>query len=189
MWAPDHTLPTSVPGSFHQAVILGSYSGGPGRCPTIHRYIPRDSKAFIPIARSKGFSILCRVNASSRCEWVLLVNRGRSYYFNMDLKDHLILHNKGLVVKHMSKELEGEYQVLSGLNRTCDGQVLLTAVGPLFLYRIFLLLPAIMFLGGLGALWDWLVVERNRLAASEEEQNINNRIQHVFPPLDLNTSL
>ncbi|KAH0630421.1 hypothetical protein JD844_013434 [Phrynosoma platyrhinos] len=166
------------------------FSSGPGMCPTIHRYIPRDSKAFIPVPRSKGFSILCRVNtSSSRCEWVLIANRGRSYYFNMDLKDHLILHNMGLIVIRMSKELEGEYQVLSGLNRTCEGRVLMTAVGPLFLYRIFLLIPGIMFLCGLGLLWDWLIKARHRLAASEEEQISHDRIQHVIPPSDLSSSI
>ncbi|KAJ7317287.1 hypothetical protein JRQ81_003449 [Phrynocephalus forsythii] len=164
------------------AAALNGKAEGPDVCPTIHRYIPRDSRAFIPISHPKGFSVLCRVNASSsRCEWVLLVNRGRSYYFNMDLKNHLTLNNMGLVVRHMSKELEGEYQVLSGHNRTCDGRVLMTAVGPLFLYWIFLI-PGILFLAGLVLLWDWLVKARRQLAASAEGENIDGRIQHVIPP-------
>ncbi|KAM6473967.1 uncharacterized protein PHA67_006562 [Liasis olivaceus] len=160
-----------------------------GMCPIIHRYIPRDSKAFIPIPRSNSYAVLCRVNiSSSQCEWVLIANRGRCYYFNLGLKEHLILHQMGLVVMHMKKELEGEYQVLSGVNRTCQGRVLMTAVGPLFLYRIFLLIPGIMFLCGLGLLWDWLIKARGRLVTSEEEQSANQRIQQiqrVLPPLDL----
>ncbi|XP_061469444.1 uncharacterized protein LOC133378846 [Rhineura floridana] len=169
-----------------RAAPISREAAAPGLCPTIHRFIPRDSKAFIPIPRTKGFSILCKVNtSSSRCEWVLLASRGRSYYFNMDLKEHLILYNMGLIITRMSKELEGEYHVLSGINKTCEGRVFMTAVGPLFLYRIFLLIPGIVFLCGLGLLWDWLIKARNRLATSEEGQGANARIQHVIPPLDL----
>ncbi|KAK9405860.1 hypothetical protein NXF25_004634 [Crotalus adamanteus] len=154
-------------------------------CPIIHQYIPRYSKAFIPIPRSNSYVVLCRVNlTSSQCEWVLIANRGRCYYFNLGLKEHLILHQMGLIVMHMKKELEGEYQVLSGINRTCQGRVLMTYVEPLFLYRIVLLIPGAMFLVGLGILWDWLIKARSRMGASDEEQTANQLIQHVIPPLD-----
>ncbi|KAG8127749.1 hypothetical protein E2320_014647 [Naja naja] len=164
--------------------------GASSVCPIIHQYIPRDSKAFIPIPRTNSYAVLCRVNlTTSQCEWVLIANRGRCYYFNLGLKEHLILHQMGLIVMHMKKELEGEYQVLSGVNRTCQGRVLMTYVGPLFLYRIFLLIPGIMFLVGLGMLWDWLIKARSRMGASEEEQTANQLIQHVIPPLDTTARL
>ncbi|KAF7236206.1 Maltose/maltodextrin import ATP-binding protein MalK [Varanus komodoensis] len=165
---------------------ISGQAADPGFCPTIHRYIPRESKAFIPIPHTRGYAILCRVNASSsHCEWVMVSTRGRAYYFNMDLKDHLILHSMGLIVTRMTKDLEGEYQVLSGINRTCEGRILITAVGSLFLYRIFLLIPGITFLCGLSLLWDWLIKARNQLATSEEEQRNHERIQHIIAPSDL----
>ncbi|KAL7986328.1 hypothetical protein Chor_011494, partial [Crotalus horridus] len=171
-------------------------------CPIIHQYIPRYSKAFIPIPRSNSYVVLCRVNlTSSQCEWVLIANRGRCYYFNLGLKEHLVLHQMGLIVMHMKKELEGEYQVLSGINRTCQGRkselsqimaekispspdVFFSLLEPLFLYRIVLLIPGAMFLVGLGILWDWLIKARSRMGASDEEQTANQLIQHVIPPLD-----
>ncbi|XP_062829772.1 uncharacterized protein LOC134297077 isoform X2 [Anolis carolinensis] len=162
----------------------------PDMCPIIYRHIPRDSRDLIPVPRSEGFSILCRVNTStSLCEWILIATRDRSYYFNRDMKNHIVLHPLGLIVTHMNKELEGEYQILSGLNRTCMGRVLMTAVGPLFIYRIFLLIPGIMFLCGMGLLWDCLIKARNQLAVSEEEQTTSDRIQHVISPSDLSSSL
>ncbi|KAJ6652544.1 hypothetical protein lerEdw1_011420 [Lerista edwardsae] len=155
----------------------------PGMCPTIHRYIPRDSRAFIPMTPTTGSSILCRVNTSSfYCDWILIANRGRIYYFDKAMKEQLVLYNMGLIVLRMRKELEGEYQVLLGVNRTCEVRVLITAVGPLFLYRILLLIPGIMFLCGLGLLWDWLIKTRNRLATSWEQQRATENIQQVVLP-------
>ncbi|KAL8213037.1 UNVERIFIED_CONTAM: hypothetical protein K2H54_060322 [Gekko kuhli] len=147
-------------------------------CAMIHRYIPRDSRTFIPITLPSDYSILCRVNSSaSRCDWILVASRGHSYYFNRDLKDRLILDHTGLIIIDMNKELEGEYQVLSGANRTCEAQVSLTAVGPWFLYWILLLVPGIAFLSGLGLLWDWLIKARNRLTISQTELSADENIQ------------
>ncbi|XP_077187451.1 uncharacterized protein LOC143834510 [Paroedura picta] len=165
------------------SVFMGKQEAGPGMCAMICRYIPRDSRAFIPITLPNDYTILCRVNSSaSHCNWVLLASRGHSYYFNRDLKDHFIMDHTGLGIIGMKKEMEGEYQVLSGPNRTCEAQVRLTAVGPWFHYRIFLLVPGIAILSALGWLWEWLIKTRNEHIITQVEQSMNDNIQHVIPP-------
>ncbi|CAM2101426.1 unnamed protein product [Caretta caretta] len=59
----------------------------------------------------------------------MVLIRGRLYYFLRAFKGHLILHTSGLVVQEMKRDMEGEYWVLSGKNRTCLARILLTAVG------------------------------------------------------------
>ncbi|XP_053146893.1 uncharacterized protein LOC128342870 [Hemicordylus capensis] len=180
----------------------------PSMCPTLYRYIPQDSRAFIPMTLAKSYTILCRVNTSSSlCDWILVASRGRSYYFNRGLKKRLFLYNMGLIIIQMSKDLEGEYHVLSGVNRTCTVRVLMTAVGkspsgqweknwhyhwkkgPLLLHRILLLVPGIVFLCVLGLLWDWLTKMRSQLAISGEQQRANEHIQQVIIPLQHSQNL
>ncbi|EMP42326.1 hypothetical protein UY3_00404 [Chelonia mydas] len=130
----------------------------PSACPLLHRFVARGSTAVIPLRLPRGSVALCKVNAHRpRCDWVMVLIRGRLYYFLRALKGHLILHTSGLVVQEMKGDMEGEYWVLSGKNRTCLARILLTAVGPLFFYRFLLVIPGLLFMAVLVLIWDWLI--------------------------------
>ncbi|KAM9119672.1 LOW QUALITY PROTEIN: uncharacterized protein ACDP82_016003 [Pangshura tecta] len=130
----------------------------PSACPLLHRFVARGLTAVIPLRLPRRSVVLCKVNARGpRCDWAMVLIRGRLYYFLQAFEGHLILHASGLVVQEMKGDLEGEYWVLSGQNRTCLARILLTAVGPLFFYRFLLVIPGLLFVAVLVLMWDWLI--------------------------------
>ncbi|TFJ96764.1 staphylococcal nuclease domain-containing protein 1 [Platysternon megacephalum] len=105
-------------------------AAAPSARPLLHRFVAWGSTAAIPLRLPRGSVALCKVNARGpRCDWVVVLIRGRLFYFLRAFTGHLILHASGLVVQEMKGDMEGEYWVLSGQNRTCLARILLTAVG------------------------------------------------------------
>ncbi|CAM4655001.1 unnamed protein product [Lepidochelys olivacea] len=144
----------------------------PSACPLLHRFVARGSTAVIPLRLPRGSVALCRVNAHRpRCDWLMVLIRGRLYYFLQAFKGHLILHTSGLVVQEMKRDMEGEYWVLSGKNRTCLARILLTAVGPLFFYRFLLVIPGLLFMAVLVLMWDWLIKVRAHPFTTEGQRH------------------
>ncbi|KYO19913.1 hypothetical protein Y1Q_0006868 [Alligator mississippiensis] len=140
----------------------------PGTCPIIHRFVAPGVQATIPLHLPWASTALCKLDPRHvQCAWVLVLALGQAYYLDSAFQGHIVLHPLGLVIQDMTAEMEGEYQVLLGHNKTCLARVILTPVGHLFHYRFLLLLPGLLVMSVILLLWDWLIKVRSSTETHE----------------------